>query len=64
MFFLSPKNHIVSISWTAYFVVDEREGGGRGGEIQYFIDFSMSLSLISVIIGDPGAVSQAVSKFT
>ena len=61
----SPKNHIVSISWTAYFVVDGREGGGRGGgEIQYFIDFSMSLSLISVIIGDPGAVSQAVSKFT
>ena len=60
----SPKS---LVSWTAYFVVDGREGGreeGGGGEIQYFIDFSMSLSLISVIIGDPGAVSQAVSKFT
>ena len=43
-------------------MVDGREGGeGGGGEIQYLIDFSVSLSLIRVIIGHPGAVSQAVS---
>ena len=35
--------------------------GGGGVEIQYLIDFSVSLSLIRVIIGHPGAVSQAVS---
>ena len=40
------------------------QGDVRGFEIQYFIDFSVSLSLIRVIIGHPGAVSQAVSKFT
>ena len=61
LFFLvyGPKNLGRLILW---WVGGWGGGGcGLGVEIQYVIDFSMSLSLIRVILGDPGAVSWAVS---